>query len=632
MKKGGTTLTQEYGVQLSDVIDRQKKYSMRENKLRNMKWGMGVEHEAQYFYFPFLKNKNLNEIVVFNSEEPTKYLDKSSNTLEGAKDLLSKIAWEETGRKCRKKVVLQKLMYQGEGFTMPEFITENPFSTIKNKKTVENYYIQLLEKETKFVELMVNVPYVYKFLLKNNLSIRQYPFGMASWIKVRKNYQSDSLELEDKVYQDYCGSFHFTITLPFEKKKKYTKKDELQFAKEHYNFGAMLQWIEPLLVAAFFSTDQRAVGTLEKRIKGSFRVARVGWGNFAGSDMRKPQKGVGRYADVKPYWRKDFDFYQSDITMLCYPPNYKLKNGEDEFGNPRTMQSYNGVSTFSSNIRTFGPSTIDPSARISGETMKIPNGIEIRIFDHFHTINLLPLLKIIILVAANSKRTEVNKFVYQDEDWIKMLQDIMLHGWKVKVEQSFLNKLEEVYKLKLKPKTMKAWDVLDDMVDKLYEENKNSDVVFMMYGDEEPDRPFLPQINRYSWELAFMLKLVSNKNDYKNFLLFLEDIKNYRTTKELRELVVKHFGKKWINNRRDVMYFLENKEIIKLSMNEKNYKINNKIIKEYFSFETLLLEISYIFDPRTLFLNKKYKKRFKNIFNFDSSIYNKFISATTKLF
>ena len=132
---------------------------------------------------------------------------------------------------------------------------------------------------------------------------------MCSDIRVRKDYDSMNSELEKKKYIDYCGSFHFTITLPFKKKNSYSDADQKEFRDNHYNFGAMFQWMEPLLLAAFFSCDQDAVGSAKKRIKGSFRVARVGWGNFAGSDMRKKNTGVGRYANVIPYWRKNFDFF-----------------------------------------------------------------------------------------------------------------------------------------------------------------------------------------------------------------------------------------------------------------------------------------------------------------------------------
>ena len=125
----------------------------------------------------------------------------------------------------------------------------------------------------------------------------------------------------------------------------------------HQNMANQIQWLEPLMMTAFFSPTPGAAGNKDEP-EGSYRVMTIGWGNFAGSDMRQPEKGVGRYADVEPYWRKNFDFFESDITMSCYPPNYKLKNGENEFGQKRTMQAYKGVSSFSSNIRSFGPSAV----------------------------------------------------------------------------------------------------------------------------------------------------------------------------------------------------------------------------------------------------------------------------------
>ena len=40
------------GISLRNIIAEQKKYSAKELRLKNMTWGMGLEHEVQYFYLP----------------------------------------------------------------------------------------------------------------------------------------------------------------------------------------------------------------------------------------------------------------------------------------------------------------------------------------------------------------------------------------------------------------------------------------------------------------------------------------------------------------------------------------------------------------------------------------------------
>ena len=640
MKKGGRAIqnTNELAVSLIDLLEKKKKHSIQEEKLKKMTWGMGIEHETQYFYAPMNDDHiyPLSEIVVIATQVPAQELLEYGYTLkQSQKKLLENIPYEETGRQCSGVIVLDKLMFEYndeiQPLRMPEFVTEDPFSTLKNKKTIVDYLYQLIEKEIEFRNLITRVPDVSEFLEKYKLNIVQYPFGMSSNIRVRKDYKSINPDLEKKHYQDYTGSFHFTITLPHELKENYTQKDEKEFSTKHYNFGAMLQWIEPLLLAAYFSCDQEALGTNEKRIRGSFRVGRVGWGNFAGSDMRQPEKGVGRYADVEPYWRKKFDFFESDITMSCYPPNYKLKNGENEFGQKRTMQAYKGVSSFSSNIRSFGPSAVNPKDRVSGNPMKIPNGLEIRIFDHFPSLSLLSLLQIIILIAANSETVKVNDFVYEDEDWINTMQRIMLEGWKADIGDLFLKKLEKVMDIETKPVSKMAWDVLNDVVLRLFEKNKNSDIVYLMYGKLE--LPSVPMINKFSWDFAFMIKLLDRKT-FANYVKFVDAIIDNNKVSEFQKLVPKYFGKNWENNWLDILYFFKEKELIYLLKNNTEYEINPKYLRDFLSIDAIKQEImiqinfsDYIAScaeddkkiKNRFFSWDAIKRRYKNYINLDCS-------------
>ena len=80
---------------------------------------------------------------------------------------------------------------------------------------------------------------------------------------------------------DYTGSYHLTITLPH--KKNITLK---KFINIHQEFGRQIQWIEPLLICAFFSPDLNSIGDGDKYTEGSYRIMTTGWGNLAGSDVR----------------------------------------------------------------------------------------------------------------------------------------------------------------------------------------------------------------------------------------------------------------------------------------------------------------------------------------------------------
>jgi len=594
IKKGGRQNRRNNSntqVNVSKLIEERKKFSDKEKRLRNMTWAMGLEHEAQYFYYPYEDLHTiypLYEAVVFNCLEPHIELANDPNTQEDIKIFLSKMAkYEETGRKCHNTLVLDKIWYNDEPLAMPEFVTTNPFSSLLENRNILSYYDELLHQEKIYHDTINKSKTVEKFLKMNNIQFGQYPFGMCSDIRVRKNYDGISPELSKAHYEDYTGSFHITITLPFEEKEKYTAKDEKDFADMHYNFGALFQWIEPLLLAAYFSTDQRAMGTDEKRIRGSFRVARVAWGNLAGSDMRNPDKGIGRYAVIKPYWREGFKFHESEILKSCEYPH---------------KQEPKSLSSFSSNIRTFGPDPQNPKERISGAKMTIPNGLEFRIFDHFPTEDLFSLMQIMILIAANSRRVKVTDFVYEDNDWIEAVQSIMLNGWRTEVSIIFIKKLEKIFDLKIAQKTEMAWDVLDALVKALYEKNKDSDIMFLLYNGGIPK---IPMINKYSWDFAFLLRLLKDDKIYEAFLKLLSDMIDETSIYKIRDSVVKRFGPKWKNNWLDILYFLSGKKLIKI--NDDKYTINPEFIKSFATRNGIKTEIIITYNVKKLFSLKQFK-------------------------
>lgn len=632
--KGGRTIqnnSNTLATSLRNYLIEEKKHSAQEERLANKTWGMGLEHETQFFYTPIAYDSKYpeNEIVVMVTEVPAAELLKYGDLKESDIDFLDYIDFERTGRYCAGEEVLELLTFKYGGklkpLKMPEFITRNPFSNLKKQQTIYNYVSQLLENERKYKEILKNIPYVDKFLDKNGLDMNQYPFGMASNIRVRKDYTSESPELESKHYQDYTGSYHFTVTLPFEEKESYTKKDEKEFVDKHYNFGAMFQWIEPLLLAAYFSCDQKAVGTNEKRIRGSFRVARVGWGNFAGSDMRKKtgKVGVGRYADVEPYWRDNLKFHESELLKPCRIPHKE----EDQ-----------AISSFSSNIRTFGPDPNkpgDPKARISGAKMTIPNGMEIRIFDHFPTENLLSLLQIIILIAANSETVKVKDYVYQDKEWIDTMHKIMLEGWKAEVSSIFLKKLETVFDITTEPKSMMAYDVLVDVTLRLFEKNKNSDIVYLMYGERL--LPEIPMINRFSWEMGFMLKLFEDKNTFNSYLKFVDALTGFKKVSDFQKCVTKYFGKVWTDNWIDILHFMKGKKLINLINNEEDYEINPKFLIKFITKEAvkneIIIQLNIVYflnggdgiikNKSDFFSYNQVKLRYKDFINIDNPIFKK---------
>ena len=169
------------------------------------------------------------------------------------------------------------------------------------------------------------------------------------------------------------------------------------------------------------------MGTSKKKVRGSYRVVRTGWGNLAGSDVRKLDKGIGRYSNIPSYWRKGLTFDEQKMINYCKDLSPVLKKREP-----------GAKAGFSSNFRTFGSTDPDrPEHRESGIGMTIGNGIELRIFDHFPIKYLNSLLQLISLIAENSRVHKCTDYVYKNKGWIHAVKEIMKYGWCAKLTKWF---------------------------------------------------------------------------------------------------------------------------------------------------------------------------------------------------
>jgi hypothetical protein len=577
---------------------------MKEN-LKKYEWGLGLEHETQMFLYNQDKYKYFN--VIPNLEKEIIQYDIEKKEKNYGKELQTDIPLEKTGRMCQGKLVLEKTP-----INMPEFITKEPMANInikslifpKNYKTIYDYYYNLFREEYLF--LTQNLEKITKKLQKtinsnnsnnsNNLNnenitnILEYPFGMCKYIRTIKKIMPDKLLLSKKVYKDYVGSFHITITLPYKKKnkdEKYTKKEQEQFILNHQKMANCIQWLEPLLLTAYFSVDQDAMGKKEDKIKGSFRVMKAGWGNFGGSDVRKFNEGIGRYANIPSYWRENLNFKETKLMeKLCgtAPPP------EGETG---------AISRMAGDFRTFG--NTDPKRpwhRTSGAPMNIPNGIEIRIFDHFPTIYLYSLIKLIAYIAENSKDNDFDMFVYEDKDWIENLGNIMKNGWKTELTKCYIEKLRKVLKIPIKTDKIQAYKVFEIICEDLYNKNKNGEWIKIMLNDKSKIE--IPKINRESWEYAFNLELMKNKKLLININKLLKSIKSQDTIEKYIEKFEKNFDKKWHDDKFDILYYFESYKIIKIKNNKIKVisnNINKNIINNingYLIFPSFLLSIELL--------------------------------------
>lgn len=538
----------------------------------NYFWGIGIEHETHFGVFidenKLMKNYkilDLEKVCVYMlnnwkqlkrfylKTKKSKYLVEIINNVFSDKNFnfIQEILFrkfEKTGRKCDGKYVIKPVHdSKGNSINMPEFVSNKPF----NKLTFEKYCNQILEQQNRFSLIISYHPNLRKEL-QRGYSIYPFPYGMSNYIKIDKNN-----------LRDYTGSFHITITLP------YTHKTSNKiFIERHKNFANQFQWLEPLLVAGFFSGDDKAIGSNEKRIKGAFRVTSVGWGNFAGSDVRNFDRGVGRLTNHSYNWRDTMDFYEKSKVYYCKNVSPAIQ-----------LREPNANSGFSSDFRTFGGDD-----HISGYGMEKPNGVEIRIFDNIDSAYTSRLCRMIVYIAENSRKNKCNNYVYQDKDWVKSIQNIMMNGWKAKITHGYLSKLRTNLNLKIKTDSLRCWDVLKVVNDELFEKNKNglySKLLLKSYTKA----PVLYCYNRESLENGYILKLINNKRlREKNITIIKECLKNKLTApNDFMKVMKKHLTKKEYDE--DILFIFETLGLIKITMKQSEISkifYTNKNINETF--------------------------------------------------
>lgn len=472
-------------------------------------FAMGLEHEMHFFHIPTGTTKGaspIDGVILYNAHEILteilikKYDDMTEDERKYARDIWN--IFETSGRFCAGHWVIK-----GTGTKMPEFVTGDPFSHSDHRRHVADYVRELVEKESELIRFIRKFHPTIDKQIDHYGEVSNYPFGMSNYIKIPKSAGATKYIFEktkggrEKTVKDYMGSYHITITLPHSSKTSLKR-----FIAMHQNFANQLQWIEPLLLPMFFSADDSSFNAPDK-VKGSFRVMQIGWGNFAGTDVRKFAKGIGRYSNIKTYWRQGLDFKGTDKLAYC-----------DQV----TVAEPGAISALSSDFRTFGAT--DPKRpwhRESGAGMTMGNGVEFRIFDNFDYHFLYPLCKLITYVAENSRQHKTNIYVYQDPDWIETMHTLMRRGWMGEISKGYVAKVNRALGLRLKPG--RADWVAEQFTKQLYAKCRAGSWVKLMLGRDTSPIP-CPQVNRASTMAGFMIRGNREKGILKKYNRMIREL------------------------------------------------------------------------------------------------------------
>jgi len=517
-------------------------------KLLPYKWGMGIEHEMHIFHKPNEDSKtNINDYIAFNSHEVVQRIlnDKENSSIAMSYDdylfLRDRVPYEISGRKCNNQFVVKPINY-----LMPEFITSNPICSISKNRDILNMTREIIEAKERFYRIITQDPKTRK-LIKDYGELCEYPFAMSRYIKTPKIKDGKYIfektkKNKNKLHTDYLGSYHITLTLPY--KSDITKN---AFIKMHQNFANQLQWLEPLMLTAYFAGDENAPGQMMNYPRAGYRPCIIGWGNLAGSDIRLFSKGIGRYAKTPIYWRNNkLKFKETDKLKPCFPASPMAKREK-------------AITSLSSDFRTFGDNPENPSERISGAPMTIGNGIEFRIFDHFSDKYIEHLMILIGLVAENSRKIETNGYVYENPIWIAAVHNIIRNGYKAELSKKYIDLLRKKLDIPIKTQSIIAFDVFKKIYEELWDKNINGEWSQIFYTLSPPHKSLIifPEINKKSWQFAFMTKLNRNKNLLRKFNILTKYLNKVRHIKftDFHKAILDIFGEKWINDIVDIAYF-----------------------------------------------------------------------------
>lgn len=538
-------------------------FEIAEPELPSITWAAGLEMEGTYILNPLDSDKpwenGLTEFYIPDVNKIIDYIEKKYGKRSGAYPFIPEA--EVSGRTCAGVSVIKP----DPRHSMLEIATDRPYSQIEKKmlnydKDDILYYAKYLIEIQEHTIQNLNEFYYNETLWrkkKTYYSIVPYPYAMSNRVKNAGIVLGNMKNTKPKT--NYTGSYHLTLTLPFYS----LAYDQEKYFEQYRRYINQFQWIEPLIVALYTTTDMRGIGSETVHSRASYRILLSGWGNPAGSDVRKFDEGLTRKANIPLYWRKGMKYPgQEKLQKYCADPERRYN---EEYVDPdRDLYDMGG------DFRTPSGDHGQPWSvrdRPKGKFF----GVEMRILDYFPPRHMASLLRVIAFLVENSRNTENKMYVYEDKDWIAAMHSVFKSGWRAELPKRYIDKLEKALDLKFpkKPRMLDAfWTIFLKV---LYDKNHKGFYVSqllpqMIDGEDdfsvELGRNKQPPLvkknpNRESWDFGFLLKLNDSKqlrNTIKEMLQSLPVNKKISLDK-LEKHYKKNMSKSWKNNMVDMIYF-----------------------------------------------------------------------------
>jgi hypothetical protein len=265
-----------------------------------------------------------------------------------------------------------------------------------------------------------------------------------------------------------------------------------QWIEANTNLANMVQWVEPLLIAAHGSADSDSICDNGLHTEGSFRSMRTGWGVPGTTDVRTFKAGgIGRYIQNNFEW-----MFPNNVTDM--PSAYRddlsgcIKDG------------------MGADIRT--KTSVDEHYLKPGETlppMTVGRGIEIRIFDNMPIEYVPQVYRMISLVAEAGRKFTAPEYIYDNADWKLAIQAVMREGWNAILPEGYVRSTAMALNLnrpnfmKMVGQNFQAFHVFTTVYQALWDAHRYGMWTSLLLDASLPhELPPLANPNRESWELG----------------------------------------------------------------------------------------------------------------------------------
>jgi hypothetical protein len=267
----------------------------------------------------------------------------------------------------------------------------------------------------------------------DNVFGSMYFYGEFGYYPFLYNYKDDSIK------DDYLGSYHLNITLPYEPNIPMS-----QFEKMHINLMGAIQLLEPLFLGVFTDVKYGSFNDDHKVEENSFRLLNTRYFNilsyqnlitFFGDEKNPPTKL--KHQNINPLVRKIFsnlglNFYADELGIdFSFSPEYHSKDTKSYFG------------------------------------------FEFRVLGLFKLDYVPMILRFIFMLAEYLENENISVpenpllTVFQDsgkiDKYAGQITEIFREGWNSKIDDVYYNDLISIFKLNLDKETLKKENLYNNI-------------------------------------------------------------------------------------------------------------------------------------------------------------------------